>query len=114
MPFLVIGPVTVEVVTDGASERAAVRIGARDRGASGRDGGRVRAEKRPFGFTSFDLTAAQWSALRAATPPKVPVFCEGDALPAPGDFLVERSAEVEYDLTTQAAVYVAALTLEQA
>lgn len=113
MAFLVLNGVTVPVIGDGAAEGAPLRFGARDRGATGRDGGRVRSERRTFRFTSFDLTESAWTALRGATPPGVPVPCSGDALPAPGQYVVARQAALVWNPQTAAGVYTATLTLDE-
>lgn len=83
MAFLVVGGVTVEVVSDGAAEREPFTVGESVRAFDGSLRSTVRAEKREWQFETYDLSPVQFATLRAAIGPSGSlVTCSGDALGA--------------------------------
>lgn len=84
MAFLTIGGVTYDVLTQGATQNAPMRVGEASPSFSGGLLSTVRARKRRWTFTLGPLTQAQADALDAATAAGLFLACAGDAMPYAG------------------------------
>ena len=111
MPPLVVGSQTIEVEAEGAARGAPVVQGAIGWSAGGRSGGWIRSEAPTFRFRADDLTPTQFATLVVDTPPGRLVTCSGDLIGGPGQYLVDRSAEVRWDTDADEARYDVSLAL---